>query len=158
MKYICSLGVVLMGTWLLWSGHFEPLLISLGVLSVALVVALTHRMDVIDHEGAPVDVSFRLFSYLPWLAWQVIIANLQVVRVILSPSLPINPRMIDVRATQKRELGHVIYANSITMTPGTVSVEVGGNTISVHALTDEAAEGLETGEMDRRVTRLEGIR
>jgi multicomponent Na+:H+ antiporter subunit E len=80
-----------------------------------------------------------------------------VARRILDPKLPISPRLIKVKATQKRDLGRVIYANSITLTPGTVSVKMDGDEITVHALTREAAEGVETGAMDAKVTRLEGL-
>lgn len=158
MKYVLTQGLLLGAVWLLWSGHFTPLMLSFGAVSVVLVIALTRRMDVIDSEGAPGHITPRMLLYIPWLAWQVVLSNLHVARVILSPSLPITPRLIDVQATQKEEFGQVIYANSITMTPGTVSIEVMGSTITVHALTGPSAEGLETGEMDRRVTQVEGLR
>ncbi len=158
MKYLLTQGFLLGGVWLLWSGHFTPLMLTFGAVSVILVIALTRRMNVIDHEGAPGHITPRMLLYVPWLAWQVILSNLHVARIILSPSLPIAPRLIDVKATQKEEFGQVVYANSITMTPGTVSIEVVGSMITVHALTRDSAEGLQTGDMDRRVTRVEGLR
>jgi multicomponent Na+:H+ antiporter subunit E len=157
LKYVLTQGLLLGVAWLLWSGHYTPLLLSFGALSVLLVLGLSRRMDVIDHEGAPAHITFRMLLYIPWLAWQVVLSNLHVARVILSPSLPVNPRFIKVRASQKQEFGQVIYANSITMTPGTVTVEVAGSVLTVHALTDQSAEGLRTGDMDRRVTRVEGL-
>jgi multicomponent Na+:H+ antiporter subunit E len=75
----------------------------------------------------------------------------------LSPSLPISPTIIHVRASQKSDLGKVIYGNSITLTPGTVAIDIDGDKIEVHALTREAAQALRDGDMDRRVTRLEGV-
>lgn len=83
------------------------------------------------------------------------LANIDVARRILNPKLPIAPMMIRVKASQKGDLARVIFANSITLTPGTVSVDMQGDEIAVHALTPEAAEFDETGEMDRRVSRLE---
>lgn len=157
MKYVLTQGLLLGVAWLLWSGHFTPLLLSFGAVSVLAVLAITHRMDVIDHEGAPAHITFRMLLYVPWLAWQVVLSNLHVARVILSPSMPIRPRFIKVKATQKQEFGQVIYANSITLTPGTVTVDVAGSAFTVHALTDTTAGGLETGDMDRRVTRVEGL-
>ena len=94
--------------------------------------------------------------YAPWLAWAIVKANMDVTRRILSPSMPISPTLVEVPATQHNQLGQVIFANSITLTPGTVSVDVEDGIITVHALTREAADELATGEMDRRVTRLEG--
>ena len=96
------------------------------------------------------------FFYWPWILWEIFKANIGVTRVILNPKLPISPNMIQVKASQKTALGKVIYANSITLTPGTVSVDVTDDTITVHALSHDNAEELLTGEMDRRVTKMEG--
>ena len=114
-------------------------------------------MNIIDSEGAPVELTnFRLLGYVPWLGWEIAKANADVVRRILHPSLPISPTLIRVSASQCSEIGQVVYANSITLTPGTVSVDVEDSSITVHALSRDAADGVETGEMDRRVTHLEG--
>lgn len=158
MKYSISLFAVIAVTWILWSGHFTALLLSLGFVSCLVVVLVARRMRVADREGAPLEVSLRLVPYLPWLFWEIVKANVDVARRILHPRLPISPCIIRVKAGQKRDLGRVIYANSITLTPGTVSVDTQGETITVHALTREAAAGVQTGEMDRRVSRLEGRR
>ena len=156
MRYGIGLAAVLYGVWLLWSGHYTPLLMGLGVVSSLLVVWIAHRMDILDQESVPLDIFPRILIYLPWLFWQIFKANLDVARRIINPRLPVSPRVIKVPASQKRDLGRVIYANSITLTPGTLTIDTTGDTITVHALTPEAAEGLQTGEMDRRVARLEG--
>ncbi len=156
MKHTIALAVALLAAWLLWSNYFVPLLISLGVVSVFIVVVLSRRMKLVDEEGAPFHLLPRLFLYAPWLVWEVVKANLDVAKRILRPGLPIHPMLIKVKAGQKSDLGRVIYANSITLTPGTVSVDVEGETITVHALSKEAADGVLTGEMDARVTKLEG--
>ena len=152
------LGVVLFGFWLLWSGHFTPLLLSFGVGSCLFVLFLSRRMNIADEEGAPILLGLRPFSYVPWLIKEVVISNFDVARRVLEPSLPIRPQMLKVKACQKGDLARVIFANSITLTPGTVSVDIQGDQITIHALSDKAAEFDETGEMDRRVTRLEGAR
>ena len=156
MKYLISLGLVLFGVWLLWSGHYDPLPVVLGLISCAVVVLIVRRMNVVDHEGAPLELSLRPLRYLPWLLWEIVKANVDVARRILHPRLPIHPMLITVKAGQQRDLGRVIYANSITLTPGTVSVDLVGDEITVHALSREAAAGVQSGEMDRRVTKLEG--
>jgi multicomponent Na+:H+ antiporter subunit E len=158
MRYTLSLGGVLFAVWLLWSGHFDPFLIIVGALSSLAVVLLARRMGIVDRESAPIEVTLGALGYLPWLAWQIVKANLQVARRILDPRLPIHPSLIRVRAGQRTDLGRVIYANSITLTPGTVSVRVEDEEITVHALTAEAADELRGGEMERRVRRLEGDR
>ncbi len=151
-----SLGITLYATWLLLSGHYTPRLLGLGVASSALAVALARRMDVIDHESYPVHITPRLITYWLWLLKEIVVANLDVAKRVLHPRMPIEPHFIRVKTTQPSELGQVIYANSITLTPGTVSVQLEGDEILVHALTRETAKALETGEMDRRVTQLEG--
>ena len=156
MFHAISLGAVLFGVWLLLSGHFSPFLLVLGAFSAALAVAIALRMDVVDHEGHPIHLGVRVLTYWPWLILQILRANLDVARRILSPSLPISPALFKVRATQRSALGRVIYANSITLTPGTLSVEVEGSEILVHALSAEAATELREGAMGRLVTELEG--
>jgi len=151
-----SLSVVLYVLWLLLSGHYEPLLLVLGAVSCVFVAWIAYRMDVADREGHPIHLTWRSLVYWPWLFWEIVKANLEVARLILAPRLAISPTVIKVKASQPDELGHVIYANSITLTPGTVSIDVRDATIEVHAITREMAEGLQTGEMDRRVTRMEG--
>lgn len=158
IKNSLVLGVVLFGTWLLWSGHYTPLILSFGAGSCLFVFFLSRMMDIADEEGAPIHLGLRPFSYAPWLIKEVVISNIDVAGRVLNPALPIRPQMLKVKASQKGELARVIFANSITLTPGTVSVDLQGDQITVHALSDKAAEFDETGEMDRRVTRLEGAR
>ena len=154
--YKLSAIVFLFLFWLLLSGYFEPFLIAAGVGSSVAVVWLAHRMDVIDHEGHPVRLGWRALTYWPWLLKEIAKSAWDVSRIILSPRLPISPQLVRVKTTQKTTVGVVTYANSITLTPGTISVEVQQGEILVHALTAEGAAGLETGDMDRRVTRFEG--
>ena len=156
MKHTVGLTVVLGAVWLLWSGHYTPLIISLGAISLAMVMGIALRMKIVDDEGAPVHLPLRLVGYLPWLFWEIAKANVDVALCILRPGLPISPRVLEVRSGQHTDVGRVIYANSITLTPGTVSIDTDGDAITVHALTAAAAAGVLNGEMDRRVSRLEG--
>lgn len=158
MPHVISLAVVCYGLWLLLSGHYVPLLLSLGALSVAIVVIVALRMDVIDREGHPIHLTAKALLYWPWLLWEIVKANVDVTRRILAPRMPISPTVVRLRASQRSELGRVIYANSITLTPGTVSMDIERDTITVHALTREAAQALRSGEMDRRVRAFEGGR
>jgi multicomponent Na+:H+ antiporter subunit E len=155
LKYAVALWSVLFGVWLLWSGHYVPFLISVGAVCSAGVVLLVRRMGLLDSETVPIEITARAVLYAPWLLLQIVKSNLDVARRILTPSLPIRPNVIRVRAGQRTDLGRVVYANSITLTPGTVSIAVGGDVITVHALTEEAAREVEEGEMDRRVRRVE---
>lgn len=156
MAHVISLALVSFGFWLLLSGQYVELLFALGVLSVLLVVTIAVRMDVCDREGHPIHLSPKAILYWPWLAWEIVKANLDVACRVLDPRMPIHPSLIRVKASQRSELGKVIYANSITLTPGTVSIDIKRNEIEVHALTREAARGLRRGDMNRRVKDLEG--
>ena len=151
-----SLGGVLYVVWLLLSGIFTPFLLILGLASCALVVLVMLRMEVADREGHPLHLTWRgVLIYWPWLVIEIVKSNIDVVKRILSPSLPISPTLVRVRASQTTDLGQVIYANSITLTPGTVSVDVSNGEILVHSLSREGAESLLEGDMDRRVVRFE---
>jgi len=155
LLHTLSLGFVLFGLWMLLSGFFESLLIGLGIGSVLFVLWIAHRMDVIDHEGHPIHLTMRAILYWPWLITEIVEANIDVARAILKGEMPIEPAIIEIKATQETELGQVIYANSITLTPGTVTLGVDRDILAVHALTRGAAENLRGGEMDRRVTAME---
>ena len=158
MSRTLTTALMLIAAWLLWSGHAEPLLLGLGLVSVLTVLAITRRMDRFSESEGDEYPGLGFLLYLPWLVWQMFKSNLDVARIILNPRLPISPRLIRVPANQKTETGQAIYANSITLTPGTISLDVRDNQILVHALTEESAAGVEEGEMDRRVCRAEGAR
>jgi multicomponent Na+:H+ antiporter subunit E len=153
-----SLAGTLALFWLLLSGLFTVFLLSLGAASVAGVVLLARRMDVIDHEGHPVHLGRGALWYWPWLAKEVARSGWQVTRIILDPKLPIEPTLVRVRPGQRTPAGLAVHANSITLTPGTVSIDVGEREFLVHALTREGAEGVLSGEMDAVVSRFEGSR
>ncbi|MEF8699451.1 MAG: Na+/H+ antiporter subunit E [Candidatus Accumulibacter sp. UW26] len=157
MFHSLSVLVTLSAFWVLLSGYFSPFLLSAGLGSALAVVLFAHRMDVIDHEGHPIHLGWRaLLSYWPWLLKEIVKSSWDVSRRILDPRLPISPTLVRFRPSQKTELGLVIHANSITLTPGTVSIEIGPDEFLVHALTRQGAAGLANSEMDRRVAALEG--
>ena len=155
MKHSMNLALILAIFWFINSGHFQGLLLGLGLLSVTGVVLIARRMEVVDHEHPPIHLSKRFLFYIPWLGWEIIKSNIDVVRKIWQRTIDISPMVINIRASQRSDMGKVIYANSITMTPGTVTLDVQGDVFEVHALTREGAESLQQGEMDRQVTRVE---
>lgn len=156
MLHAISLTAVLGGTWLLLSGHFTALPMLFGVLSLAIAVGIALRMDVVDHESHPVHLTWRIPAYWMWLLVQIVKSNFDVARTILGIGDPPAPNVVTVKPSQRTELGQVIHANSITLTPGTIAIELEDGKITVHALTRASADGLATGVMDERVSRLEG--
>jgi len=142
--------------WILLSGHTEPLLLTLGVLSTLITVYLSRRMNLIDHESYPFHLSKRLFGYFFFLGKEIVLANIDVLGRILKPQT-ISPRVFSIPVSKKTSLSQVIYANSITLTPGTVTLELKNDQLKIHALSEEAAEDLKTGRMARQVPDKEDI-
>lgn len=151
LKHAASMTVTLFALWLLLSGHYDPMLLGLGFASTAFAVFLALRMEVIDHESYPFHLTGRLIRFWLFLSKEIVFANVDVVKRILGPKRNIKPQLVRIRPPQRTELGLVIYANSITLTPGTVSMEVTPESITVHALSPDAAADLEAGRMARRV-------
>ena len=148
--------VALAGAWWLWSGHTATLMIIFAALSLAIVLFFDARMAKEAGGHLPYTLGVRPIFYMPYILWEIVKANVDIIKVIINPSMPINPKVIRVKASQKTDIAKVIYANSITLTPGTITLDVRGDDFMVHALTDDSAAGVESGDMDRRVTRLEG--
>jgi multicomponent Na+:H+ antiporter subunit E len=147
----------LVGLWLLWSGLYLPLMLALGLASCILVVWLVKRFDTLDQETVPVHIGWGIFTYWPWLIKEIIVSSLQVTRLVLSPKMPISPQLVKVQSLNNDEVGRVIFGNSITMTPGTITLDIDHDgMVTVHALTREGAEGVLTGDMNAKVARLKG--
>jgi multicomponent Na+:H+ antiporter subunit E len=157
LRYI-SLGGFLLVFWLALSGHYTVWLIAAGVLSAALCVYAAFRLHIADPEGHPIGLLPRTLTYYPWLFVEILKSAWSVTMVILRPSLPISPTMTVVTARQKTAAGVATFGNSITLTPGTVTVDVSGNDLTVHALVEDGARDVEAGGMNDRVRQFEGMR
>ncbi|RDH86018.1 MAG: cation transporter [endosymbiont of Galathealinum brachiosum] len=155
MRHTIYLSLSLAAFWLLISGHNTALMLSLGAVSIAFVLYIAHRMDILDHESQPLHLTLKLPGFYAWLTKEIILANILVVKHIWLGKKTISPTMTTIKVNQQTDIGKVIYANSITLTPGTVSVTLNGDQIIVHALLRESIIDLQAGEMDRRVTELE---
>ncbi len=149
------LSLSMFGLWLLLSGHYEPLIVALGIFSSLLVTYLAWRMDREDRYTFPLNLTWRLLRYGAWLVKEILKANLKVTRIILSPKLPISPIMVPFRAEMESDLARMIYANSITLTPGTITTGTEGDILRIHALTWHDVDGREEDEMGQQVCGLE---
>jgi multicomponent Na+:H+ antiporter subunit E len=148
------LGPLLGAFWVLLSGHYTVLLLFLGVLSVVLVVWIANRMDVVDRVEIRVRPSARAPHYAGWLVWKILLSALGVLRQVWSPRVLLRPVVGPTRADLS-DVGRVAYANSITLTPGTLSLQVRDEDIEVHALEESGLAELHEGEMRERIRRLE---
>jgi multicomponent Na+:H+ antiporter subunit E len=151
VKHTVGLGVLLFMLWLGLSGQLNTLMLSLGLASTLFVVYISHRMDIIDSEVYPAHMTPLLISFWAFLSREIVIANIDVLKRIFKPGKNISPQMIELPLTLKADLSRVIYANAITLTPGTVCVKINKETITVHTLSKEAAEDLRSGRMEKAV-------
>ncbi|MGB1013312.1 MAG: Na+/H+ antiporter subunit E [Nannocystaceae bacterium] len=142
--------------WGLLSGQFHnTLLLSTGAASILFTAWLGQRMRIVDHDTMPHASWIRLLLYIPYLLWEIILANWDVMKRVFAPHA-IDPRMIMITYGTKTAFGTTTYANSITLTPGTVTVEISKDNMTIHALTQEAEDGLREGTMEAKCKQLEG--
>jgi len=148
--------LVLFCFWLVLSGIYTAITVPAGILSVIGVVALARRMGIADDEGHPIHLSLGALTYWPWLMLEIAKSAWDVTKIILHPKLPISPTLIRIRASQRSAVGLATYANSITLTPGTITARVSGDEFLVHAVVRGGAKDLAKGTMDQRVKKFEG--
>ena len=148
-----TLFIVLFGFWLLMSGYYTPLILSLGVISCLLCVYLTIKGKFLDNETLPIYFFPRLIQYTFWLIKEILKSNITTAKVIIMKSE--EPELFSVKASQKTNEGKVTYANSITLTPGTVTTQIKNDIFEVHALTKDFGNDVRSSDMDKMVTWLE---
>jgi len=151
--YLLGLIVVLGALWLGLSGIYEPLLLTLSVISIAISILLAARLETVDREGVPYARTPQLFAYWAWLLVEIFKANWPVIKACVRADLDINPALVKVKTRCESDFAKTIFANSITLTPGTVTVEVEGDKLLVHALFEEEATPDSFAEMDERSAR-----
>ena len=152
-----SIGLfgLLLVFWLLLSGYFTPFLLAAGAGSSLAVVWFVRRLDLVDRKGHPIRVGLRTLAYWPWLLKEIIKSAWDVSKIILNPALPISPTLVRFRPSQRSDIGLVVHAQSITLTPGTITIEAERGEFLVHGLTRSSAHGVIDSEMDRRVSACE---
>ena len=141
--------------WLGMSGVYKPLMFMLGAVSVVFVVWMSRRMDVVGVEHNPVLYSWRLPIYWLWLLWEIVKSNIEVARAAISPDKLVRPSVVRVPMKLRSAVGKVTYANSVTLTPGTVTLLLEEDHLEAHALTRSSAASLESGAMERKIAWLE---
>lgn len=152
---LVALVATLFVFWLLLSGMYTPFLVLAGLGSAIVCALLGWRMGTADSEGHPIDLTLGAISYWPWLVKEIAVSGFRVARIVVDPRLPISPTLVRFKPSQKSIVGLVTHANSITLTPGTITIEADKNEFLVHSLTREGSVGLEDSEMDRRVRNME---
>jgi multicomponent Na+:H+ antiporter subunit E len=157
MKYSLVLFFALAIFWLTLSGYFNGFLLTMGTLSCLLVLWISKRMGILDNEGVPMQIAgISLLMYLVWLVKQIVTSNISVIKIIISKQPLIRRAVFQVSASPETAVGRVLMANSITLTPGTVTTSIQSDSMQVHALVDPGLNDPTILEIERRVRMLEG--
>jgi len=151
---ILILAVLLIAAWVLWSGYLKPLLLGLGALSCLLTVWIVRRMGYFDDENFAFHYDWRLLGFWAWLGREVVVSSIEVARIVLRPRLDVEPKVVSIDGSGLGPVDLAVLGNSITLTPGTLTLDVHEDRLLVHALTADGAAALERGEMQRRVAAL----
>ncbi|MDO8861164.1 Na+/H+ antiporter subunit E [Haliea sp. E1-2-M8] len=152
--HVLRLGLAVMAlflVWLLWGGLYKTPVLQLGIASCCLVVWLTHRMARPDQETHSWTLYYRIPFYWLWLVGQMVISNVQVLRMVLGPLSALSPTIVEVEAKATSKFALTLLGNSITLTPGTLTIDIDGNRLTAHCLTAPTARDLSAGAMIRRV-------
>jgi len=152
---IAVAGVVFAATWVLWSGMLQPLLLGAGLVSVVSVLALARRIGFFESSIHTLHMLGRLPRFWSRLLPEIVTSNLAVTRVVLSPRLPISPCIVTIDASRLPRASQAVLANAITLTPGTLTLDIDAGRIEVHCLTRDAARDLEAAALVERASRLE---
>lgn len=150
MAYLPGLLLALAGFWFALSGETSPLFLFLGGVSVLLVIWISARLKLIDRDASPYHRVPQMLLYGGWMMVEIVKANIAVIRKILGPSHAIDPDVVAITTSARSDLGKAIFANSITLTPGTVTLDVDGDKVKVHALVRETSPASSFAEMDRK--------
>lgn len=153
-RFVLVLGLAAL--WLLLSGYWDKAtLVGFGAFSIAVTLWFSERAETVDREGVPSSLFPRIVTYMFWLLFEIGKANLLVTREVLRPQVKLAPKLFRVRADQPSDLTRTIFANSVTLTPGTVTVDVREDCLLIHALDDSFADVAAIEDMGEKATRLE---
>ena len=150
MRYAFILTLAMVAAWLTLSGYFIPMILTFGAISIVLVVWMCRRMGILDGETVPYLSLLPTTSYFVWLFIEIVKANVQVVKAVLSPDLEVSPTLVKIPLNTDIDIAETMFANSITLTPGTVSVDMEPDHILVHALLEEMSAPEDFTEMEKR--------
>ena len=149
-------SIFMVALWLMLSGIYKPMLIGFGIVSVALVMVIVRRMDQVDGDHVRISIKpIQFFFYVLWLFLEIAKSNWRVTKIVLARTMPIRQNLFEVPYSQTSDLGQVIFANSITLTPGTLTIETETGDFLIHALSYDPTDMDALADMDRRVTGIE---
>ena len=152
--------IAILGLMLLWvslSGYFNLLQLSFGILSTCLVVWLTIHLKLLTSDGSRLKVLPRYPLYLFWLAREVVLSNISLAKIILAPKILLHRQIIYTKTYQSSDLAKTLYANSVTLTPGTLTIDIAEEGFLVHSLAKAFTDDIRSNKMNLRVAKLEPV-
>ncbi len=148
-------SLILFAFWMLLSGKFDAFHLTLGAICCALTGYLFHDLLFANARVGDMHiVAARFIAYIPWLIQQIVLSNIHVASLALSPKMPIDPQIIKFKTKLETDISWVTLANSITLTPGTITMDIKDGVYYVHALSKKVAEDLNTGDMEDKVAHI----
>ena len=152
-KSIFLTFIVLFAFWVLLSAHFDALHLGSGIISSAIVAYMSHDLMFTGGNNR-LTKAIRFVAYIPWLLYQIVIANIDVAKRILTPDMPIDPQVVTFKSHLKSDISRTVLANSITLTPGTVTIDIKDDVFHIHAISKSLADDLLEGTMERKVAHI----
>lgn len=155
MKYFVLFSILYLH-WILWSGKFDAFHLSLGIISCALVTFISHDLYFKRKNVSSKIIleAFRFIKYIPWLLYQIVLSNIHVASLVLNPRMPINPKIIRYKTRLKKDISLATFANSITLTPGTITADIFEGEYYVHVLSNKVADSFISGKMEEMVAQI----
>ncbi len=154
IKHFIATYLIVLAFWLLLSAHFDTFHVGAGIVCSGVVAYASHDLLFTGTGNHGLTKTLRFIAYLPWLIYQIVLANIDVAKRALSPRMPIDPRVVTFKTTLKSDVARTALANSITLTPGTVTIDIVDDVFYVHAIAKEPADDLLKGAMERKVAHI----
>ena len=145
--------IILFVLWLVLSGYLKTLLLFFGLVSVLFVICMSYRANALEEDSLPIKLILKLPFYWLWLFKEIFKSGIITTALIWNGKFA--PKLFRIKASQKSTTGIANYANAITLTPGTVTIEVEKKTLLVHALNKKLSEDLQSEDMDKVITGLD---
>ncbi|MEA3282415.1 MAG: Na+/H+ antiporter subunit E [Euryarchaeota archaeon] len=154
IKHFIATYIIVFAFWLLLSAHSDPFHVGAGIVCSLIVAYASHDLLFAGAGNHTLTKIVRFITYLPWLIYQIVLANIDVAKRALSPNMPIDPQVVTFKTMLQSDVARTALANSITLTPGTVTIDIVDDVFYVHAIAQEPADDLLEGAMERRIAHI----
>ncbi len=157
--YRIAIFLILFGTWMVFSGLFDAFHLTLGAISCLVVTLISSSFFFEDREagvGQRLQQILRIPGYLLWLLYQIALSNLHILKLALTPGdlKGLDPSLVRVKTKLKTDFGKYALANSITLTPGTITIELDEDELLIHSISEHTKSGVEDDSMEQKISKV----